>query len=90
MEPKNIKSDTLLLNGDTLSPMQPMIHPEIQVFLIPNLFVKPPMIGPIIALTPESIDPTKATDEWLALNDFINGSNSTPKEYPNPSENSIK
>ena len=59
----NIKSDTLLLNGDTLSPMQPMIHPEIQVFLIPNLFVKPPMIGPIIALTPESIDPTKATDE---------------------------
>jgi hypothetical protein len=32
----------------------------------------------------------KATDERLAWNDVINGSNRTPKEYPNPSENSIK
>ena len=55
----NVKISMLLLNCDTLSPMQPMIHPEIQMVLIPNLFVKPPMIGPIIALTPERIDPTK-------------------------------
>ena len=55
----NVKISMLLLHCDMLSPMQPMIHPEIQMVLIPNLFVKPPMIGPIIALTPERIDPTK-------------------------------
>ena len=55
----NIKIEIPLLNGDMLRPMQPMILPEIQMVFIPNLFVKPPMIGPVIALTPERIVPTK-------------------------------
>ena len=82
-----VRIGMFVLNGDTKRPIEPMILPEIHTFLIPNLFIKAPTIGPTIALTPDRREPIKETEDLVAPgNSSINGSNMTPNEYPKPSK----
>ena len=82
----NVSKGILVVNGDTLSPIHPIMLPKMQTILIPNLFAKAPKIGPSMALTPERSEPINDTLHIAELKSFTKGSRITPKEYPNPSE----
>ena len=69
----NVSKGILVVNGDTLSPIHPIMLPNIQTILIPNLFAKAPKIGPSMALTPERSEPTNETEDLVELNSVIKG-----------------
>ena len=76
----NIRSGTLVLNGDTLSPIHPIMLPEMHIVLIPNLFINAPKIGANNALTPDRSEPTKDILARVELKRVIKGSSITPNE----------
>ena len=81
-----IRCGTLVLNGDTLSPIHPIMLPAMHIVLIPNLFTNAPMIGANNALTPDRREPTKDMLARVELKRVIKGPRIIPKEYPNPFE----
>ena len=52
----------------------------------PNLFTKPPTIGPDMKATPESREPTKEIDLLLESKYSTNGGKMTPKQYSMPTK----
>ena len=73
-----ISTGTLGLKVARQSPIQAIIHPDIQTALSPNLLISPPVKGPRIDKSPHEIEPAHANDDIGAWNSSFNGFNKTP------------
>ena len=57
----NMRIGTLGLKMDRENAAEKIILPDMQTFCKPNLFIRPPTIGPHINFTPTNSDPTHDT-----------------------------
>ena len=86
--PKNsISKGTLVLNGESASPIEATMLPEIHIGLNPNLLTSPPIIGPNIDMIPLESELTNDTVNLFDSKLSIKGCKSTPPNVnPKPSE----